>query len=135
MKDEYRAWHTAMRKMCKVYYINWDLEEAEIGIKGSRIKVPLNSICLMKNTHKQDVSGRDVYEGDFIESYTGTQIIDLRMLVRYGTYKAFFLAGGVYMNNVGFYLEAERYPQMPLGPLEDYAKVIGNMYENAEWLS
>ena len=38
------------------------------------------------------------------------------------------------MDNVGFYVEATGYPQMPVGPLSEYAKVIGNVYENSELL-
>lgn len=82
-----------------------------------------------------DHYGRGGYEGDFTESHFGAQILDLLMLVRYGTYEVFCPADELYMDNVGFYVEAEGYLQMPLGPLEDYAKVIGNMYENAERLS
>jgi len=129
MGNEYRAWHEGLKKMCDVYYVNWDVEEAGICVEGACTLVPLNVIRLMKNTHKPDISGTDVYEGDFIESHQGTKILDIRMLVKYGTYEAYCPADDCYMDNVGFYVETVGYPQMPVGPLHDYAKVIGNIYE------
>lgn len=63
-----------------------------------------------------------------------TVILSDGKLVKYGTYEAYCPADEGYMDNVGFYVEAVGYPQMPVGPLSDYAKVIGNMWENSEWL-
>lgn len=134
MKSEYRAWDEKNKKMCEVYYINWDLEVAGICIDGTCTNVPLKCIVLMKNTHKADISGVTVYEGDFLESHLGTKVLDILMLVKYGTYEAYCPTDKVYMDNVGFYVEAVGFPQMPIGPVEDYAKVIGNVYENADWL-
>lgn len=132
--DEYRAWNADEKKMCGVHYINWDTGEAGISIRDTCTLVSLDSVHLMKNTHKQDISGADVYEGDFIESHLGGEILDIRMLVKYGAYEAYCPADKCYMENVGFYVEAAGYPQMPLGPLQDYAKTIGNIYKNADWL-
>lgn len=131
---EYRAWHEAIKKMCEVYYINWDLEEVGICMEGTCTTVPMKSVILMRNTGKKDISGEDVFEGDFIESHQGTQILSILMLVKYGTYDAYCPADKEYMDNVGFFVEAVGYPPMPVGPLSDYAKVIGNTYENADWL-
>lgn len=86
------------------------------------------------STGRNDISMQEVYEGDFIESHLGTQIMDVQMLVKFGTHEAYCPADDVYMDGVGFYVEAVGYPQMPVGPLEDYAKVIGNTYENPERL-
>lgn len=81
---------------------------------------------------KHDISGKEVFEGDIIESHQGSQILAIVMVIRYGTYEAYCPADGCYMDNVGFYVEAVGYPQMPLGPLEDYAKVIGNIFDNPD---
>lgn len=131
----YRAWYEEIKKICKVYYINWNTEEAGICIEGKCTTVPLNKITLMKGTKKTDISGREVFEGDFIESHQGTEILDILMIIKYGTYDAYCPADDCYMDNVGFYVEAIGYPQMPLGPLESYAKVIGNIFENADFLA
>lgn len=87
-----------------------------------------------RSTEHFDISEQEVYEGDFIESHQGTKILDILMLVKFGTHIAYCPADEQYMDGVGFYVAAVGYPQMPVGPLHDYAKVIGNTYENAEWL-
>ena len=116
--------------MCDVYYINWDTEEAGICLEGTLTLMPFDTIHLMRNTHKQDISGQEVYEGDFIESHQGTQILNILMLVKYGVSQAYCPADNEYMDIIGFYVESAGYPQMPVGPMGDYAKVIGNIYEN-----
>lgn len=134
MDKEYRAFWNG--KMWEVMAIDYRLPEAVILTDGTMdyLNVPLAEVKLMRSTGKQDISGEMVYEGDFIESHQGTQILDVLMLVKYGTYQAYCPADDAYMDNVGFYVEAVGYPQMPLGPLEDYAKIIGNVCENADWL-
>lgn len=132
---EYRAWHKKVHKMCDVYYVNWKMEEAGICMEDALITVPLETIVLMKNSHRKDISGLEVYEGDFIESHQGTQILNIIMLIIYGTYDAYCPVDNTYMDNIGFYVEAVGYPQMPVGPLEDYAKVIGNIFENDNLLA
>lgn len=84
------------------------------------------------STGRYDISLQEVYEGDFIESHQGTNILDILMLVRFGTHEAYCPADKCYEDGVGFYVEAVGYPQMPVGPLEHYAKVIGNTYQNPE---
>lgn len=135
MNSEYRAfWNN---KMWEVMQIDYRIPQSVILTDRitDHINVPLKDVVLMKNTGKQDISGEFVYEGDFIESHQGAQILDILMLVKYGTYEAYCPADKAYMANVGFYVEASGYPQMPLGPLSEYAKVIGNVHENSEWLN
>lgn len=134
MKSEYRAFWKS--KMWEVMQIDYRIPQTVILTDGKTdyLNVSLKDIVLMKNTGKQDISGEYVYEGDFIESHQGTQILDILMFVKYGTYEAYCPNDDAYMVNVGFYVEAVGHPQMPVGPLEEYAKVIGNVYENAEWL-
>ncbi|WP_176699107.1 MULTISPECIES: hypothetical protein [Clostridia] len=38
------------------------------------------------------------------------------------------------MDIIGFYVESAGYPHMPVGPMGDYAKVVGNIYKNPDWL-
>lgn len=94
----------------------------------------IDPISVGTSTGRCDISMQEVYDGDFIESHQGTKVLDILMLVKYGTYQAYCPADQEYMDNVGFFVAAKGYPQMPVGPLEDYAKVIGNAYENANWL-
>ena len=118
----------------------WERDNSWVGINGCLVTLrhgcpyPLSSDThiLQQSTGRKDISGQEVYEGDIIESHQGTQILDIVMVIRYGTYQAYCPVDDCYMDNVGFYVEAVGYPQMPLGMLEDYAKVIGNIYENPE---
>lgn len=83
-----------------------------------------------------DKDGRKVFEGDIIESHTSDgQIIALNMVVRYGNYQAYCPVDEEYMDSVGFYVSASGYPDMPVGALEDYAQVIGNIFDNPELIS
>lgn len=134
MQSEYRAYWN--KKMWEVMAIDYRLPQTVILTDGTTdyINTPLSDVILMRNTGKQDISGEFVYEGDFIESHQGTQILDILMLVKFGTYEAYCPADRTYEDGVGFYVETVGYPQMPVGPLEYYAKVIGNAYENSEWL-
>lgn len=121
----------------------WEWDNSWIGINGCLMTLrhgcpyPLSSDThiLQLSTGKNDISGREVYEGDIIESHQGSQILDILMVIRYGTYEAYCPADDCYMDNVGFYVEAIGYPQMPLGPLENYAKVVGNIFDNPDLLN
>lgn len=134
MNSEYRAfWNN---KMWQVMQIDYRVPQTVILTDGEidYINVPMEEVRLMKATGKQDISCEYIFEGDFIESHQGTHILDVLMLVKYGTYEAYCPADDDYMENVGFYVEAAGYPQMPLGPVTEYAKVIGNICENADML-
>ena len=134
MQSEYRAFWK--NKMWEVMQIDYRIPQTVIITDGitDHINVPLTEVVLMKNSGKQDISGEFIYEGDFIESHQGTRILDILMLVKYGTYEAYCPIDKEYMDNVGFFIEAAGYPQMPLGPLSEYAKVMGNVCENSDWL-
>lgn len=83
-----------------------------------------------RSTGKRDISGQEVFEGDVIENQYG-----LKLLIKYGIYQAYCPVDKCYMDNVGFYAEAPDYPefpQMPIGPLEDYAKVVFDEKQTSE---
>ena len=88
MDKEYRAFWN--EKMWEVIGIDYRLPEIVILTDGKidYLNVPLGEVVLMKNTGKQDISGQYVYEGDIIDSHQGTQILDISMVIKYGTYKA-----------------------------------------------
>lgn len=77
---------------------------------------------------KKDKTGTDIFEGDILENDKGQ-----RFEVRYGTYIMYCPVDNCMMENVGFYTVAEGiYEDMPLGPTEEYAKVIGNIHDNPD---
>lgn len=95
-----------------------------------------DSKTVCQYTGLTDKDGRKVFEGDIIESHTPNgQIIALNMVVRYGNYQAYCPVDEEYMDSVGFYISASGYPDMPVGALENYAKVIGNIFDNPELIS
>lgn len=118
----FRIWDIIQRKM-----LGWrdvmTLPAWEI-FPGTPEQRAYNVMC---STGKSDMKGIEIFEGDIIENPNG-----IRMKIRFGTYQAFCPADKQYMDNVGFYAEAPGLPQMPIGPLEDYATVIGNIYETPE---
>ncbi|MDE6232160.1 MAG: YopX family protein, partial [Lachnospiraceae bacterium] len=98
------------------------------------IEIDPETICLC--TGKEDISGKIIYQGDIIESHLSNgQISALNLVIKYGAYKAYCPEDKEYMDSVGFYAEAEGYQDMPIGPTEEYAKVIGNIYDNPELLA
>lgn len=77
---------------------------------------------------KRDKKGVEIYQGDIIENKQGT-----RFEVRYGIFVMYCPVDDCMMENIGFYAVAEGYYEdMPLGPTEEYATIIGNIYENPE---
>lgn len=79
-------------------------------------------------TGKKDKNGNDIYQGDVYENEDG-----MRFEVRYGEYLMYCPVDDCMMENVGFFVVAdEHYADMPLGPTEDYAILIGNIVDNPE---
>lgn len=82
--------------------------------------------CTGKNYMDSDVA----YEGDIFESQVSGEL----MILRYGTYQAYYPVDKDYMDSVGFYAECRGYPEMPIGCLKDYALKKGNIFDNLELL-
>ncbi len=75
---------------------------------------------------KNDKNGKEIYSGDVLENKNG-----IRFEVRYGDYAMYCPVDGCMMENVGFYVVAEGfYEDMPLGPTHEYARIIGNVFQN-----
>lgn len=74
-------------------------------------------------TGQLDVNKEMLWEDDEIIS----DLNGVHMFIRFGEYEAYCPADEEWMKNVGFYVEAEGYPNMSLGPTEEYAiKVMEN---------
>lgn len=138
---KFRAWDKSNRIMCnvtalrfsEVQYMNvWYRKNinGKIIDENALLDEKMSGTCvLMRCTGKRDVSGKKVYEGDVIENPDG-----VRMEIRYGLYDAYCPADRCNMDSVGFYAVGEGLPEMPIGCLEDYAIVIGNVWENPDFL-
>lgn len=78
---------------------------------------------IKRYTGQLDVNKEMLWEDDEIVS----ELNGVHMFIRYGEYEAYCPEDKEPMKGVGFYVEAEGYQDMPLGPTEEYAiKVMGN---------
>lgn len=104
---------------------NYIAAEYEDGLVAEKL-VDSNTIGLC--TGKKDKNKADIFQGDVLENEAGT-----RLEVRYGSYLMYCPVDNCMMENVGFYTVADGYYEdMPLGPTEDYAVIIGNIHDNPE---
>ena len=127
----YRIWNKETK--------SWETKPISIRADGSLVIIQescrvleAGDYILQWSTGRLDITGLEVSEGDVIESHLGGRILALNMVVKQGSYRAYCPVDKQYMDNVGFYVSAKGLPDMPLGPVEDYAKVIGNILENPE---
>lgn len=118
----FRVWDILNKKMLDWEEIKY-LPASQIFSEQSKQK----SRIVMRGVGRRDISGKDVYEGDIIENPGGA-----RMEIKFGTYWAYCPVDKCNVDSVGFYAESRGCPKMPVGPLEDYAEVVGNIYENPE---
>lgn len=118
----FRVWDIINKRMMKWETV-MDLPAWEIfpGTPEQRAYIVLRS------TGKPDSNGQEVFEGDIIENFNG-----FRMKIRFGTYQAWCPVDKCYMDSVGFYAEALGLPPKPIGSIETYGKVIGNIFEPPE---
>lgn len=103
-------------------YIAVEYENGDIAEK----MVDKNTVGMCSG--KQDKNGKYIFEGDILKNEKG-----LKFEVRYGTYAMYCPVDNCMMENVGFYTVAEGYYEdMPLGPTNEYATIIGNIHDNPE---
>lgn len=95
------------------------------GLPNRMMQVEVDPATICQYTGKHDMSGKAVWEGDVIENPDG-----VRMEIRYGLYDAYCPVDRCCMDSVGFYAVGEGLPEMPIGCLEDYAMVVGNVWED-----
>ena len=118
----YRVWDIIGKRMLRwkdvCHLPAWEIFP---GTPEQRPYIPLR--C----TGKKDTKDTMVFEGDIIENPDG-----LRMKICYGTYQGYCPADEAWMDSVGFYARCPGMPDMPIGPLEEYAVVVGNVYENPD---
>lgn len=135
--DIYKAKQTENGRWIEGYLMDENRINRPYLDTGSRLyeefEVMPETIC--RCTGREDISGQKIYQNDIIKSHLPDgRIPALNMVVKYGTYEAYCPEDAEYMDSVGFYVSAEGYSDMPLGPTEEYAKVIGNIFDSPELL-
>ena len=112
------------------YYWCNETDKKHFIISRKRLEiVEIDPATLCRCTGRQDLSGEEVFQGDIIESIMNGIILAGNMVIRYGTYQSYCPVDEEFMDSIGFYVSRSGCPDMPLGPLEEYAKVIGNIFD------
>lgn len=129
-----RLWYPSVKQMR--HFSGRKVEHMD-GRWGIFLPVEEGSVIIqtgvsMRFTGKKDSKGEDLYESDIIRGDNG-----VLMVIRYGLYSAYCPTDKAWMDSVGFYAKTVNYdyPPMPLGPTEDYAEWVGNIYENPELMN
>lgn len=110
---KFRAWDMKNKKM-----LSWE-EIRHLPAESLFSDVSFKRLIPLRCTGERDACGTEVYEGDIIEDAAGR-----KFEVKYGKYWSYCPESKCKIDSVGFYLKAPGLPKMPIGPLEDYAKVI-----------
>lgn len=98
-------------------------------------KIEMQHSKYRRSTGRHDKQGHEVKEGDIIAiSVSADKFLAENFVIKYGTWQAYCPIDKEYMDTIGFYVSRKDYPDMPLGPLEDYANVIGNIFDTPELL-
>ena len=112
-------------------YIEKEVQNESVNVIHKSHHRPLEMVGYVTKkicTGKRDKEGTPLFVGDVIENDKG-----LRFEIRFGEFTMYCPVDDCMMENVGFFCVADGYYEdMPLGPTEQYAKKIGNIYDNPE---
>ena len=113
---KFRAWQKNYKKMADVVGIRFGLNFIDISMVGFNYAFGIDEVELMQYTGLLDKNGKEIYEGDIIESQ-------------------YFLPSEVMFVNGCFLACDISFPDAESGDYEDIEwKVIGNIYENPNLL-
>ncbi len=107
-----KGYNTKLKKWVQLMIVN--------GISFGQDWDHVVSDSIKRYTGQMDVNKEMLWEDDeIINESTGTH-----MFIRYGEYEVYFPVRERTVKNVGFYLESEDYPDMPLGETDVYARKV-----------
>lgn len=122
MIPRYRAWNKATKAMYEVDDImSIDFGKSEIGVKtlffDQTNRYDFDDIVLMQSTGLTDKNGKEIFEGDIIDSTDGflTGVIEFRVSL------------GMFVSDLVEYNNFER-----LCNVASSRKIIGNIWEHPE---
>lgn len=127
-----KAWLSKEKKMYWVKSI--DLEHEKVNLVGAET-VDLSEVELLRCSSFLDnaiyPAQKEIFDGDILLNEGNGILFE----VHYGVYSMWCPVDKTNYDNIGFYATSNYTDgEMPLGPTEKYATVIGNRYENPEIL-
>ena len=117
MIPKFRAWLKNENKMMEVRVIDWNNEVVDLF--NPHIEIPLDKIELMQSTGLHDKNGKEIFEGDILDTIDGL----LNGVVEYR------IDLGMWTNSLLRYNNFER-----LCNIANSREIIGNIYENPKLL-
>lgn len=79
---------------------------------------------------KKDVNKKNIFSGHILKNKDG-----VLFLVQYGSFAMYCPVDQAMMENIGFVVTSPHVPgDMPLGPTEEWATIVGNVFDNPEML-
>jgi len=126
-KTKFKAWDKKNRKMIYAGLIWFDGDICEHW-GNNEINYPMDWV-LLEYTGLTDKKGKEIYEGDII----GYPNENVKSIVKFGEYK-YNPDYETHENGVGFYLSFIKEDRIEGLTIDNYNKIIGNIYENPELL-
>lgn len=118
MIPKYRAWDKEFKEMVQVDALVFDEQIIKATYKnGNVVKEDLKNYVLMQSTGFKDKNGKEIFEGDIIDSTDGflTGVIEFRVSL------------GMFVSDLVEYNSFER-----LCNVASSRKIIGNIWEHPE---
>ncbi|QVK19679.1 hypothetical protein KHQ81_15640 (plasmid) [Mycoplasmatota bacterium] len=124
-KDIRFIFHAFVHDTNKIYpVININYQQQIVScIYENNVKdYPFSNVDLLLSTRCNDNNEKEIIEGTVVRSlYSNT-----KMLICFGEYTAYCPVDEQWMTNIGFYALDENGNEMPLGPINDWAEVLGH---------
>lgn len=71
---KFRAWHKQEKKMCEVLALSFNNDKVHLNMQYYTELVYVDHVELMMFTGQQDKHGKDIYEGDIVQTDDGVRI-------------------------------------------------------------
>lgn len=116
---KFRAWDTLYGCWFNGFYVDWQSGEVSWKLKDGTAMGKAENIELTQYTGLRDKNGKEIYEGDIVNTVSEPTFI---------TYEVIYRAPS--------FLLRDKFGTFPFNPMasERHYTVIGNIYENPELL-